>query len=162
MEAKYHNHSTDQCNAMMMELTKNEKHGMETKPKYLPITLYNAIMLLMINEKQNNLETLCNKFPIFWNKAKMLLLEKENHIIMETTGKKFSISLFNAMMILMGKEEHINIKRTEIDVYDKLYNEACSRLKCRINTGSRKEGLRRYFSDWIASATRQIIVLCGV
>lgn len=35
MEAKYHNYSTDQCNAMMMELAENEKHGMETKPKYL-------------------------------------------------------------------------------------------------------------------------------
>lgn len=50
MEARYHNYSTDQCNAMMMELTENEKHGMETKPKYLPITMYNAIMLLMKNK----------------------------------------------------------------------------------------------------------------
>lgn len=42
----------------MKILTETEKHGMETKPKYLPITMYNVIMLLMKNEKQNNLETL--------------------------------------------------------------------------------------------------------
>lgn len=76
MEAKYHNYSTDQCNAMMMELMENEKHGMETKPKYLPITMYNAIMLLMINEKQNNLETLCNKFPIFLEQSQDVIAGK--------------------------------------------------------------------------------------
>lgn len=93
---------------------------MEITRKYLPISMYNAIMLLMENEK---------------------------HIDMETTCNNFSISLYNAVMLLIGNEEHINMRRTEIDIYDQLYNEACGGHKCRINTGSRKEGFRRYFSD---------------
>lgn len=66
---------------------------------------------------------------------------------MGTICNSFSISLYNAMMLLMGKEKHINMRRTEIDIYDQLYNEACGGHKRRINTGSRKEGFRRYFSD---------------
>lgn len=118
-----------------------EKHITETTRKYLPIFLYNTIMLLIKNERHINLDTLCNYFPFYALNASMILIEKENHIIMETTCKKFSISLFNAMMLLMGKEKHIYMRRTEIDVYDKLYNEACSRHVRRVNTGSRKKVL---------------------
>lgn len=146
MEAKYRNYSIDQCNAIMMELMKMEKLITEFTRKYLPIFLYNTIMLLIENERHINLDALCNSFQFFLYNASMLLMKKQNHIIMETTCKKFSISLFNAMMLLMGKEKHINMRRTEIDVYDQLYNEACSGHKCRINTGSRKEGFRRNFS----------------
>lgn len=62
---------------------------------------------------------------------------------MDATCNNFSLSLYNAMMLLMGTEEHINMRRTEIDIYDKLYNMSCSGHKRRINTGSRKEGFRR-------------------
>lgn len=124
-----------------------EKDITETTRKYLPIFLYNTIMLLIKNERHINLDTLCNYFPFYALNASMILIEKENHIIMETTCKKFSISLFNAMMLLMGKEKHIYMRRTEIDVYDKLYNEACSKHIRRVNTGSRKEGFRIDFSD---------------
>lgn len=104
----------------MMELTETEKQRLETTNQYLPITMYNAIMLLMENEKYFNMKTTC---------------------------ENFSISLYNSMMILMGKEEHINMRRTAFDVKDKIYNEACSKYKCRVNTGSRKEGFMRYFTD---------------
>lgn len=147
MEDICRNYSIDPCNAFMMNLVEKEKHNMETKRIYLPISQYNIIMLMIENEKQINLDTLCNYFPFYALNASMILIEKENHIIMETTCKKFSISLFNAMMILMGKEKHINMRRTEIDVYDKLYNEACSKHIRRVNTGSRKEGFRINFSD---------------
>lgn len=146
MEGKYHNYSIDQCNAMMMELLETEKQRMETTNQYLPITMYNAIMLLMQNEKQINLETLCNKFPFFLYNAKMLFMEYEKHFKMETTCNNFSITLYNSMMILMGKEKHIHMRRTALDVKDKLYNEA-SEYKCHVNTGSRKEGFIKYFTD---------------
>lgn len=85
MEAIYSNHSTDLCNAIMMELMEIEKHIMETTRGYLPISLYNAIMLLMENEKQIKLETLCSKFLILLYNARMLLMGNEKQIDMETT-----------------------------------------------------------------------------
>lgn len=147
MEATYLNCSTDLCNAFMMEWLGKEKHILKATRGHIPISLYNAIMLLMENEKQMNLETLCNSLPFFMYNASMLLKGNEEHFNMETTCNNYSISLYNAMMLLLGKEKHIKMRRTEIDIYDQLYNEACGGHKCRINTGSRKEGFRRYFSD---------------
>lgn len=120
---------------------------MEITSEYKPISLCKTIMLLMKNKEKIEMETLYNKFPFFLYNTKLLLMGNENHVNMETTCNNFSISLYNAMMLLMGKEKHINMRRTEIDILDKLYNDACRGDKCRINTGSRKEGFRRYYSD---------------
>lgn len=59
---------------------------------------------------------------------------------METSD--LSISLCNSMLLMVGSEDEINMKRTEMDIYDYLYNEMLYVPMHRITTGSTKEGLR--------------------
>lgn len=59
---------------------------------------------------------------------------------METSD--LSISLCNSMLLMVGSEDEINMKRTEMGIYDYLYNEMLYVPRHRITTRSIKEVLR--------------------
>lgn len=59
---------------------------------------------------------------------------------METSD--LSIPLCNSMLLKVGSEDEINMKRTEMGIYDYLYNEMSYVPRHRITTRSIKEGLR--------------------
>lgn len=58
-----------------------------------------------------------------------------------------SIPLYNSMLLMVGPEDEIDMKRTEMDIYDYLYNEMSPVPMHRITAGSTKEGLRLSTSD---------------
>lgn len=58
-----------------------------------------------------------------------------------------SIPLYNSMLLMVGSGDEIDMKRTEMDVYDYLYNEISCVPMHRITAGSTKEGLRLSASD---------------
>lgn len=51
------------------------------------------------------------------------------------------------MLLMVGSEDEIDIKRTEMDIYDYLYNEISSVPIHRIIDGNTKEGLKFSSSD---------------
>lgn len=57
---------------------------------------------------------------------------------METSD--LSIPLCNSMLLMVGSEDVINMKRTEMGIYDYLYNEMSYVPMHRITAGSTKEG----------------------
>lgn len=60
-----------------------------------------------------------------------------------------SIQLYYCMLLIAGYEEQIKMNRTEIDVYDNLFNQIhyAPRYMHRETAGSRKEGLETQSSD---------------
>lgn len=60
-----------------------------------------------------------------------------------------SIQLYYCMLLIAGYEEQIKMNRTEIDVYDNLFNQIhyAPRYMHRETAGSRKEGLKTQSSD---------------
>lgn len=58
-----------------------------------------------------------------------------------------SIPLYNSMLLMVGSGDEIDMKRTEMDVYDYLYNEISRVPMHRITAGSTKEELRLSASD---------------
>lgn len=60
-----------------------------------------------------------------------------------------SIQLYHCMLLIAGYEEQIKMNRTEIDVYDNLFNQIhyAPRYMHRETAGSRKEGLKTQSSD---------------
>lgn len=66
----------------------------------------------------------------------------QSHFSTKIETSDLSIPLCNSMLLMVGSEDEINIIRTEMGIYDYLYNEMSYLPMHRITTRSIKEGLR--------------------